>query len=120
MSLKDTTVYDKLKADNWEEWEQNTLNLLDTKHLQEYTKVDYGPAIERSKEYCCLRQQEVLNFATSSSPSLSSSRKDSASSIEGEKATTIIKKASDKVTDLVATINLLRSVKGDGAPEQVQ
>jgi len=25
MSLKDTTVYDKLELDNWEEWEQNTL-----------------------------------------------------------------------------------------------
>jgi len=33
MSLKDMTVYDKLEADNWEEWEQNTLNLLNMKHL---------------------------------------------------------------------------------------
>jgi len=111
MSLKDTTVYDKLEADNWEEWEQNTLNLLNTKHLQEYTEVDYGPAIECSKEYHRLHQQEVLNFATSSPSSSSSSGKDSASSIKGEKATAIIKKASDKVTDLVATINLLHSAQ---------
>jgi len=45
MSLKDTTVYNKLEADNWEEWEQNTLNLLDIRHLLEYTEVNYGLAI---------------------------------------------------------------------------
>jgi len=51
MSLKDTTVYDKLEVDNWEEWEQNTLNLLDTRHLRDYTEVDYGPAIECAQQY---------------------------------------------------------------------
>jgi len=45
MSLKDTTFYKKLKADNWEEWEQNTLNLLNTRHLCKYTEVNYGLAI---------------------------------------------------------------------------
>jgi len=65
MSLKDTTVY-KLKADNWEEWEQNPFNLLNTRHLREYTEVNYGLAIERAQQYHCLRQQEVLNFAAPS------------------------------------------------------
>jgi len=31
--LKDTTVYNKLKADNWEEWEQNTLNQMQRSYL---------------------------------------------------------------------------------------
>jgi len=67
MSL-DTTVYDKLEADNWKEWEQNTLNLLNTRHLRHYTEVNYGLAIEHAQQYRRLRQQEVLNFAA---PSLS-------------------------------------------------
>jgi len=55
MSLKDTTVYDKLKVDNWEEWEQNTLNLLDTRHLCKYMEVNYGLAIDRAQQYRRLR-----------------------------------------------------------------
>jgi len=57
MSLKDTTVYDKLKADNWEEWEQNTPNLLDTRHLRKYTEVNYGLAIDCTQQYFHLCQQ---------------------------------------------------------------
>jgi len=80
MSLKDTTIYNKLEADNWEEWEQNTLNLLDTRHLHDYTEVDYGLAIERAQQYRCLHQQEVPNFASPSPLPLSaSSGKDSVS-----------------------------------------
>jgi hypothetical protein len=45
--MKDTTVYNKLEPDNWEEWEQNTLN---TKHLCDYTEIDYGLAIEYIKK----------------------------------------------------------------------
>jgi len=53
MSLKDTTAYNKLEADNWEEWEQNTLNLLDTRHLHKYMEVNYGLAIGRSAQQNC-------------------------------------------------------------------
>jgi len=56
MSLKDTTINNKLNADNWEEWEQNALNLLDTRHLRNYTEVNYGLAIEHAQQYCHLRQ----------------------------------------------------------------
>jgi len=51
MTLKDTTIYNKLKADNWEEWEQNTINLLDTRHPWEDTEVNYGLTIERAHQY---------------------------------------------------------------------
>jgi len=56
MLLKYTTIYGKLEPDNWEEWEQNTLNLLDTRHLCDYTEVNYGLAIERAQQCCCLCQ----------------------------------------------------------------
>jgi len=79
MSLKDTTIYDKLKADNWEEWDQSTLNLLNTRHLCQYTEVNYGLAIEHAQQYCHLCQQEVLNFAAPSLPLSASSVKDSMS-----------------------------------------
>jgi len=39
MPLKDSTVYYKLEADNWEEWGKNTLNLLGIRHLCKYTEV---------------------------------------------------------------------------------
>ena len=120
MSLKDTTVYDKLKADNWEEWEQNTLNLLDTRHLREYTEVNYGLAIERAQQYRRLRQQEVLNFAAPSLSLSASSGKDSVSTSEGEKAAAALQKTSCKAKDLQATLNLLLSVKADGVGEQIQ
>jgi len=68
VTLKGTTIYDKLEADNWEVWEQKTLNFLDTRHLREYTEVNYGLAIECAQQYCCLHQQEVLNFAAPSPP----------------------------------------------------
>jgi len=86
MSLKGTPFYDKIEADNWEEWEQNTLNLLDTRHLCEYTEVNYGLAIEHAQQYCRLRQQEVLNFAAPSLPLSASSGKDSVSTSGGENA----------------------------------
>jgi len=117
MSLKDTTIYDKLKADNWEEWEQNTLNLLNTRHLREYTEVNYGLAIERAQQYCHLRQQEVLNFAAPSLPLSASSGKDSVSTSEGEKAAADLQKSSLKAKDLQVTLNLLLSVKADGVEE---
>jgi len=74
--LKDTTIYDKLEVDNWEEWEQNTPNLLDTIHLHEYTEGNYGLAIEHAQQYCHLCQQEVLNFTAPSLPLSASSGKD--------------------------------------------
>jgi len=114
MSLKDTTVYDKLKADNWEEWEQNTLNLLDTRHLCKYMEVNYGLAIDRAQQYFCLRQQEVLNFAAPSLPLSASSGKASVSTSEGEKAAAALQKTSCKAKDLQVTLNLLLSVKADG------
>jgi len=80
MSLKDTTIYDKLKVDNWEGWEQNT------RHLHEYTEINYGLAIDCAQQYCRLCQQEVLNFAAPSLPLSTSSAKDSVSTSEGEKA----------------------------------
>jgi len=59
------TIYNKLKADNWE---QNTLNLLDTRHLHKYTEINYGLAIKCAQQYHRLCQQEVLNFAAPSLP----------------------------------------------------
>jgi len=94
MSLKDTTIYDKLEADNWEEWEQNTLNLLDTRHLCKYTEVNYGLAIERAQQYRRLLQQEVLNFAAPSLSLSASSGKDSVSTSEGEKAAAALQNSS--------------------------
>jgi len=121
MSLKDTTIYDKLEADNWEEWEQNTLSLLDTRHLGDYTEVDYGLAIERAQQYHRLCQQEVLNFAAPSPLPLSaSSGKDSMSTSEGEKAVAALQKTSHKAKDLQVPLNLLLSVKADGVEEQIQ
>jgi len=119
MSLKDTTIYNKLKANNWEEWGQNTLNLLDTRHLQKYTEVNYGLAIECAQQYCCLRQQEVLNFAAPSFPLSASSGKDSVSTSEGEKAAAALQKSSCKAKDLQVTLKLLLSVKADGVEEQI-
>jgi len=110
----------KLKADNWEEWEQNTLNLLDTRHLREYAEVNYGLATEGAQQYCCLRQQEVLNFAAPSLPLTASSGKDSVSTFEGEKAASALQKTSCKAKDLQVTLDLLLSVKADGVEEQIQ
>jgi len=120
MSLKDTTVYDKLEADNWAEWEQNTLNLLDTRHLREYTEVNYGLAIERAQQYCRLHQQEVLNFAAPSLLLSASSGKDSVSTSEGEKAAAALQKSFCKAKNLQVTLKLLLSVKADGVEEQIQ
>jgi len=120
MSLKDTTIYDKLEADNWEEWEQNTLNLLDTRHLREYTEVNYGLVIECAQQYCCLCQREVLNFAAPSLPPSASSGKGSVSTSEGEKSAAALQKTSCKAKDLQVALNLLLSVKADGLEEQIQ
>jgi hypothetical protein len=118
MSLKDTTVYDKLEPDNWEEWEQNTLNLLDTKHLRDYTEIDYGPAIERAQEYRRLRQQEVLLFAAT--PLTSPSRFSSKTTASGEKAIASLKKVSSKLASLELTVAILRTSKDGGAAAQLE
>jgi len=100
---------------------QQAFNLLDTRHLCDYTEVDYGLAIERAQQYCCLRQQEVLNFAAPSPLPLSaSSGKDSISTSEGEKAVSALQKTSRKAKDLQVTLKLLLSVKADGVEEQIQ
>jgi len=84
----------------------------------EYTEVNYGLAIECAQQYCCLRQQEVINFAAPSLPLSTSSGKDSVSTSEGEKAAAALQKTSCKAKDLQVTLNLLLSVKADGVGEQ--
>jgi len=120
MSLKDTSIYDKLKVNNWEEWEQSTFNLLDTRHLHEYMEVNYCLAIDCAQQYCHLHQQEVLNFAAPSLPLSNSFGKDSVSTSEGEKAAAALQKTSYKAKDFQVTLNLLLSVKADGVGEQIQ